>query len=127
MKNRWAVQTEKGDHSADALWGAVEEGSGKKTTAIVLNTNSRAAVVILASGMFYLKGPGMVKPVLFRIENSSRARIEGCMFIKAVEVADMVRLKENSILREMRKLLELDMIESVENSTALPVFHTAAS
>ncbi len=127
MENRWTVQTEKGDHSADAVWGAVEEGSGKTSTAIVLNTNSKAAVVILASGMFYLKGPGMVKPVLFRIENCNRARIKGCMFIKATEAADVIRSRENGILREMRKLLELDMIETVGNSVPAAVLYTVAS
>lgn len=127
MRNRWTVQTEKGDHSADAVWGAVEEGSGRKSTALVLNTNSRAAAVILASGMFYLTGTGMQKPVLFRIENCTRARIEGCMFIKATEAADIVRIKENSILREMRKLLELDMMESAENVVSAQILHTVAS
>lgn len=127
MENRWTVQTEKGDHSADAVWCAIKEESTKKSTAIVLNTNSKAAVVILASGMFYLKVPGMVKPVLFRIENCYRARIEGCMFIKAIEAADTVRSRENSILREMRKLLELDMMESAENSNPAAILQTVAS
>lgn len=127
MKNRWAVQTEKGDHEADAVWGAVEERNGKKTAAIVLNTSSRAAMVILESGMFYLKGQGMTKAVLFRIENCNRARIEGCMFIKATETADAVRLRENGVLREMRKLLELDMVEAVRKTEDMNVLHTVAS
>lgn len=127
MRKRWTVQTEKGDHSADAVWGAVEEEPGRKTMAIVLNTNSRAAVIILASGMLYIKGPGMEKPVLFRIQNCKRARIEGCMFINATEAADTVRSRENSILREMRKLLELDMMESVEKHITAPIHHIAAS
>ncbi|MCD4708912.1 MAG: hypothetical protein K8S62_14370 [Candidatus Sabulitectum sp.] len=127
MKNRWTVQTEKGDHNAYAVWGAIEKAAGKKSTAIVLNTNSRAAVIILASGMFYLKGPGMARPVLFRIENCTRARIKSCMLIKAVEAADIVRSRENSILREMRKLLELDMVEKTENSIPAAVLQTVAS
>ncbi len=127
MRNRWSVQTEKGDHEADAVWGAVEERNGKKTTAIVLDTSSRAAMVILESGMFYLKGQGMTKPVLFRIENCNRARIEGCMFIKATETADAVRLRENGVLREMRKLLELDMVEAVKSTATISVLQTVAS
>ncbi len=127
MRNRWSVQTEKGDHEADAVWGAVEERNGKKTTAIVLNTASRAAMVILESGMFYLTGQGMTKPVLFRIENCNRARIEGCMFIKATETADTVRSRENGVLREMRKLLELDMVEAVRNTKDMNSLQTVAS
>lgn len=127
MKNRWSVETEKGDHSANAVWGAVEDVAGRKTTVVVLNTDSNAAAIILASGMFYLKGPGMVKPVLFRIQSSRRARIEGCMFVKAVEVADMVRMQENTILREMRDLLQLDMLETIDNSVSAAVIHTVAS
>ena len=127
MNNRWTVQTEKGEYRTDTVWGAVEESAGRKTTAIVLSTNSKAAEIILASGMFYLEGPGMKKPVLFRIENCNRARIEGCMFIKAVETADMVRIRENSILREMKKLLELDMLESVDNPVRQCTMQTVAS
>jgi len=127
MNNRWTVQTERGDHSACAVWAAVEEGSGRKTTAIVLDTGSKAAVMILASGMFFLEGPGITKSVLFRIESSRRAKINGCMFIKAVEVADVVRLRENSILQEMRKLLELDMVEVEPDSHAVPFLGTFAS
>ncbi len=127
MKNRWFLQTEKGDHQTGAVWVAVEERNGKKTTAVVLETSSRAAMIILESGMFYLTGQGMTKPVLFRIENCTRARIEGCMFIKAIETADTVRLRENGILREMRKLLELDMIEVVKGSPDIRVIQTVAS
>ncbi|MCD6588087.1 MAG: hypothetical protein J7K88_06015 [Candidatus Fermentibacteraceae bacterium] len=127
MNNRWTVQTERGDHSACAVWAVVEEASGRKTTAIVLNTDSKAAVVVLASGMFFLKGPGIAESVLFRIESSSRARMKGCMFIKAVEVADVVRLRENSILQEMRKLLELDMIEVGPESQSVSFQTTFAS
>lgn len=127
MKDRWTVQTEKEDHTADAVWGAVEEVSGRKTVAIVLNTNSKAAVIILSSGMFYLNGPGFIKPVLFRIQNCNRARIEGCMFIKATQATDAIRLRENAILREMRKLLELDMMEPADNSIVLPILQTVAS
>ncbi len=49
------------------------------------------------------------------------------MFIKATEAADIVRIKENSILREMRKLLELDMMESAENVVSAQILHTVAS
>ncbi len=127
MKNRWTVQTEKGEHRTETVWSAVEERAGRKSTAIVLSTNSKAAETILASGMFYLEGPGMKKPVLFRIENCNRARIEGCMFIKASETADMVRIRENSILREMKKLLELDMMESLDNPVQQHTLQTVAS
>jgi len=127
MKNRWTVQTERGDHSTSAVWGAVEEAAGRKTTALVLDTESEAVVAILASGMFFLKGPGIQDSMLFRIESSSRARIQGCMFIKAVEVADLVRLRENSILREMRKLLELDMMEVGPESQSVSFQTTFAS
>ncbi len=127
MNNRWTVQTEKGDHSTCAVWAAVEEGSARRTTAVVLNTDSKAAVVILSSGMFFLKGPGIAEPVLFRIESSTRARIKGCMLVRAVEVADVVRLRENSILQEMRKLLELDMVEVTPDSQSVPFLTTFAS
>jgi hypothetical protein len=127
MKNRWTVQTERGDHSTSAVWGVVEETAGRKTTAIVLDTESKVAVTILASGMFFLEGPGIQGSVLFRIESSRRARIEGCMFIKAVEVADLVRLRENTVLQEMRKLLELDMIEVGTDSPSVSFQSTFAS
>ncbi|MCK5785405.1 MAG: hypothetical protein KAH54_02475 [Candidatus Sabulitectum sp.] len=127
MRNRWTVQTEKGDHSVQAVWGAVEEASGKRTTAVVLNTESKAAMVILASGMFYLSGPGMVKPVLFRVDSCNRAQLKNCMFVRAIETADMVRVMENSILREMRKLLELDMLEAAESSVMSDALQIAAS
>ena len=127
MRNRWTVQTEKGDHSTEAVWGAVEEAYGKRTTAVVLNTESKAAMVILSSGMFYLSGPGMVKPVLFRVESCKRAQLKNCMFVKAIETADMIRLRENSVLREMRKLLELDMLEAAESSVISGALQIAAS
>ncbi len=127
MKEKWIVQTEKGDCSTKAVWGSAEEAGGRRSTALVLETNSKASVIILAAGMFYLTGPGILKPVLFRVENCKRAAIEGCMFIKAVEAADIVRSKENSILREMRKLLELDILEPAKDSINERVFHSVAS
>ena len=127
MKEMWTVQTEKGDTGTGAVWAAVEEASGKRTTALVLEASSGAAISILASGMFYLEGPGLDKPVLFRIECCTRARIKGCMFLKAVEAADTVRSRENGILREMRKLLELDMLETFEKAGGAHALHTAAS
>jgi hypothetical protein len=122
MKNRWTVQTEKGDYTAGAVWAAVEKNASGKgnTTAVVLNTKSKAAVVVLTTGMFYLSGPEMSKPVLFRIQHSSRARLKDCMLVKAVEVADLERLKENSILNRMRELLELDMLEAEVQSMPFP-------
>jgi hypothetical protein len=127
MNERWTVQTEKGDSSTNAVWAALEEVSGRKTASVVLDASSRAAVCILSSGMFYLEGPDLEKPALFRIEGCTRARIEGCMFLKAVEAFDTVRSRENSILREMRKLLQLDMLESYEKAGAAAILHTQAS
>ena len=104
-KENFVVQTEHGSLCANVVWGKVETVNEKEYVALVLKTDTSAAVKILTEGLFYLKREGELKSTLFRIEHSRRARIAGCMFIKAVTICDSVRASENEVLQEMRDIL----------------------
>jgi len=112
MRSDYRIQSETGPSSEEAVWGRVSGGEGSRRASIVLRTGSDTAREVLSSGMLYITGPELSGPVLFRIQGSRRARLQGCMFISAVQAVDPARYRENVILREMREILELG--ESIE-------------
>ena len=111
MRSDYTVQSETGPSCEDAVWGRVSGGEGARRASMVIRTGSETAREVLSSGMLYITGPGLSGPVLFRIQGSRRARLQGCMFVSAVQAVDPARCRENVILREMREILEL--VESI--------------
>ena len=126
-KENFVVQTEHGSLCANVVWGKVDTLDGKEYAALVIKTDTSAAVKILTEGLFYLKKEGDKKLNLFRIEHSRRARITGCMFVKAITISDSIRSNENEVLREMRDILKLRSVSPCpEKSSSVPL-HSIAS
>ncbi len=126
-KENFVVQTEHGSLCANVVWGKMDTLDGKEYAALVIKTDTSAAVTILTEGLFYLKKEGEKKLNLFRIEHSRRARINGCMFVKAIIISDFIRSNENEVLREMREILKLRSVSPYpEKSSQIPL-HSIAS
>jgi len=126
-KESFVVQTEHGSLCANVVWGKMETLDGKEHAVLVIKTDTSAAVTILTKGLFYLKKEGEKKLNLFRIEHSRRARISGCMFVKAITISDSIRSSENEVLREMREILKLRSVSPYsEKSPQVPSYSIAS-
>jgi len=108
---KWIVEPETEENLQRAVWASVKSLSGIIHAAVVFDAGTDTAGKILSSGMFYLNGPEIPGRTLFRIEGVRRARIAGCMFVKAVEAADALRSRENFVLRELNRILDMEVIQ----------------
>lgn len=126
-KENFVVQSEQGSLCANVVWGKLERQEGKEFAALVIKTDTSAAIKILTEGLFYLRKEGEVKATLFRIEHSRRARIAGCMFVKAIVIRDSVRSSENEVLRQMRDILELKSVNPYPEKSLEVPSHSIAS
>lgn len=127
MKGTWNLESEIGTRGARAVWASLKEEAGRKRVSVVIATGTEAASEILSSGMFYISGPGLRKNTLFRIEASRRARVTGCMIVRAVEAADPQRCSENGILREMHRILHMNPLNVHSPEVPYAGYHSEAS
>ncbi len=127
MKATWDLESEMGTRGARAVWASLKEEGGRKRVTVVIATGSEASSEILSSGMFYISGPGLRGTTLFRTEASRRARIPGCMLVRAVEAADPQRSTENDILREMHRILHMNPVNVHSPEAPYAGYHSEAS
>lgn len=114
MTSSYRIETETDPSGAYAEWGAVTGTAGRMKAALLARTDNETIRTVLATGMLYVSGPGLPGNTLFRVEGCRRARMPEAMFISAVEAVDPDRCRENSILREMGALLDLECCEERE-------------
>ncbi|PIE51740.1 hypothetical protein CSA37_05085 [Candidatus Fermentibacteria bacterium] len=120
---KWIIEPEAENTGTEAVWATVHGEPGSRTAAFVIEHSSEAAVKVLSEGMLYLRGPGTDGNILFRITATRRASRGGCMFVNAVEASNPVRSGENFILREMHRILDMEMVASKPSALC----HGAAS
>lgn len=127
MTAKWRIESETSNMGIEPVWAAVKGQEGRRTAAVVLSTASETAARVLSQGMMYLEGPETCGTILFRINSCTRARLDGCMLIRAEEAINPARSRENAVLREMNRILELEVTGNQCRETSGFSYHGAAS
>ena len=127
MTAKWRIESEADNTGIEPVWAMVEGPEGRRTAVAVLQTATDTASRVLAQGMMYLEGPEICGSILFSIKSCTRARLDGCMLIRAEEAVNPGRSRENAVLREMNRILELEVTGNQCRETTGFTYHGAAS
>ena len=127
MKEKWRIESEADSTGIEPVWAMIEGPEGRRTAVAVIQTATDTASRVLSQGMMYLKGPETQGSILFSIKSCTRARLQGCMLIRADEAVNPGRSRENAVLREMNRILELEVTGNQCREIAGFSCHGAAS